>query len=255
MSRAIACLAPLVLIGCKEPLNLFTLEDDRTLGEELVAEILANPAEYPVLDEREYPDAYGHLDRLSLAILDEANVDHRDDFDWEFWLIDDPTTLNAFAAPGGKVFVYTGLMQFLAREDDFEGVLGHEIAHAAERHTTQQLTRYYGISVVLDIALGEGTARDIAELASGLATLAFSREHETEADEYSVRYLCDTVYAADGAASFFEALEGEEIPAFLSTHPSSETRVEDIRAMAEELGCDTTPYADAQWQAVLDSLP
>ena len=255
MKRTFPILVAASLFACDEPVNVFTIQDDIELGDQLVDEILANPAEYPLVDAAEYPDAYAHLDRLMLAILDNADVDHRDDFTWEYWLIDDNETLNAFCAPGGKVFVYTGIMRFLQREDDFEGVLGHEIAHAAERHSTQQLTTTFGLTTLLDIALGQGTARDIAEIASSLGTLAFSREHEQDADEHSVRYLCETDYAADGAASFFEAIGGQGVPAFLSTHPSSESRVEDIRALALELGCDTTANPNAQWQAVLDSLP
>src|SRR5688572_21549772 len=112
MVRMIPILAAVSLVACGEPLNVFTVQDDIELGEQLVDEILANPAEYPVVDAAEYPDAYGHLERLVLAILDNADVDHRDDFEWEFWLIDDNETLNAFAAPGGKVFVYTGIMRF-----------------------------------------------------------------------------------------------------------------------------------------------
>lgn len=245
----------LVLVACGKPINIFTVEDDISLGEQVRDEVLADPEQYPILDPRAFPDAYAHLDRLAGAILDNADVAHVDQFPWEFWLIDDPETLNAFAAPGGFVFVYTGIIQFLAREDDLEGVLGHEIAHAAERHSTELLTQAYGISLLLDIALGDGTDRDIAEIAAGLGTLAFSRDHETEADEYSVRYLCETDYAADGAASFFEALGAQDVPEFLSTHPSNESRVEDIRALADELGCDTTANPDAQWQAFLDSLP
>jgi len=255
MFRSFPILAAVALAACDQPVNVFTIQDDKDLGDQLVDEILANPAEYPIVDAAEYPAAYGHLERLVLAILDNADVDHRDDFEWEFWLVDDNETLNAFAAPGGKIFVYTGIMRFLEREDDFEGVLGHEIAHAAERHSTQQLTTTFGISTLLDIALGQGTARDIAEIASSLGTLAFSREHEADADEFSVRYLCDTDYAADGAASFFEAIGEQGVPEFLSTHPSSASRVEDIRALALELGCDTSPNPNAQWQAVLASLP
>ncbi len=249
-------LASLLLAACDGGgLNVFTLQDDIELGGQLRDEILANPAEYPVASRAEHPEAYADLDRIAYEVLDEGDVAHRDTLDWEFYLIADDDVLNAFAAPGGYVFVYTGIMKFLTTEDAFAGVMGHEIAHAAQRHSTQQLTRAFGISMLLDIALGDGTARDVAELASSLGTLAFSREHETEADEYSVRYLCETLYAADGAAHFFEALGAQPVPEFLSTHPSSERRVEEIEELAVELGCDTSLSTSTDWQAVLDRLP
>ena len=132
--------------------------------------------------------------------------------------------------------------------------MGHEIAHADQRHSTQQLTKAYGLSALLGLVLGEDPGL-VAELAAGLVNLNFSRADESEADDYSVEYLCLTPWAADGAAGFFEKLEGGGVPEFLSTHPSSDTRVEDITAYAEELGCSTELYKDADYQALLDSLP
>ena len=120
MSGPLARLAPILLlplltVACGQPVNLFTIEDDVSLGQQLTDEILSNPVEYPVLDPDDEADAYAHLDRVAFEILDNADVAHRDEFPWQFWLIEDPETLNAFAAPGGFVFVYTGLIEFLER--------------------------------------------------------------------------------------------------------------------------------------------
>jgi predicted Zn-dependent protease len=157
------------------------------------------------------------------------------------------------------MYVYTGLIRFLQVEDHLAGVIGHEIAHAAERHTTDQLTQAYGVSLLLEVVLGENPGL-IGDIAATLVTLEFSREDETEADSHSVIYLCETRYAANGAAGFFEQLleaqgGGFQIPEFLSTHPSSESRVADINAQAEELGCSTEPWAGADYQALIDALP
>jgi predicted Zn-dependent protease len=140
--RSLSMRAPLlslalvpVLAACEgEALNLFTIEDDMDLGAQLKAEIEANPEEYPLVDAAEYPDAYAHLDRVVGEVLDSGEVEYHDDFAWEFYLIDDDV-LNAFAAPGGYVYIYTGLIEFLSHEDELAGVIGHEIAHAANRHT------------------------------------------------------------------------------------------------------------------------
>src|SRR5690606_37791799 len=103
----------------------------------------------------EYPEAYDEIERIGFAVLDSGAVDLRDEFDWEFHLIDDDDTLNAFCAPGGYVWVYTGLIKYVDSEDTLAGVLGHEIGHADNRHTTEQLTEVYGVQVLLEVALGE----------------------------------------------------------------------------------------------------
>lgn len=257
-------LLPLGLMGCGAELpevNLFTIEDDIELGAQLRDEINANPKEYgKVLDPSDpaNAEAYAHLQRITDQILASPEVAHRDEFVWELYIIDDPETLNAFCAPGGYIYVYTGIVKYLDVEDHFAGVMGHEIAHAAQRHSTQQLTKAYGISTLLGLVLGSDPGL-IAQVAAGLLSLEFSRTDESEADEYSVYYLCDTDYAADGTAGFFEKLieEGDAgfVPEFLSTHPSPDNRVEDIRALAEDLGCSLEPNPDAQWASFQQSLP
>lgn len=256
----VLCLALLPLTAaCTEDggFNLFSIEDDMELGAQIHQEILADPATYPLLDEQQFPEAYSHLYAIRDEILATGEVDYAEDFAWNTYIVHDDEVLNAFAAPGGYLYVYTGLIKYLQMEDYFAGVMGHEIAHAAERHSTEQLTKVYGLTTLAAVLLGEDPGL-LAEIAQGLVSLSFSREHETEADEFSVYYLCETFYASNGTAGFFEQLlaeGGTEIPEFLSTHPSSESRVEDINALATELGCDMTPYADAAWQDFKASLP
>lgn len=241
--------------GCISDFNLFTIEEDVQLGMELKAEIEANPDLYPVLDPQRNEDAYYHLDRISFEILDSADIVYREDFAWEFYIIEDDEVLNAFAAPGGYIWIYTGLIKFLTHEDDLAGVIGHEIAHADNRHSTEQLTQVYGLGTLLELILGENQGL-ISDIAAELATLSFSREDESEADEFSVYYLCDTIYAADGAASFFEQMDSAGLPEILSTHPNPDNRVEDIRDLAKALGCDTSLSGlDEEYEEFKAALP
>ena len=114
--------------------------------------------------------------------------------------------------------------------------MGHEIAHAALRHSTRQMSKLYGVSVLADAMLGNQQA--VSQVAQGLIGLKFGRAHESEADEYSVVYLCETGYNAAGAAGFFKKLAGESrTPDFLSTHPNPNNRVEEIEKKAQALGC------------------
>lgn len=246
-----------VLLASCGDVNLFTVQDDIDLGSQLKAEIDADPVQFPVLNRATYADAYDHMERIRDTILQSGEVEHADQFEWTITIIDDDEVLNAFAAPGGYIWVYTGLIRFLDREDDLAGVMGHEIAHAALRHSTEQLTKAYGVDVLLGVVFGEDPGL-IPELAAGLAGLSFSKQDESEADDSSVSYLCNTGYASDGAAGFFEKLVeegGPRPPAFLSTHPDPENRVEAIQAAAEERNCSTEASSEAQWADLLASLP
>jgi len=235
-------------------INIYTIEDDIELGQQLEAEIAADPETYPILSQTLYPEAYAKLYEIRDSILASGEVQHADDFEWKLYIIDDDETLNAFCAPGGYIYVYTGLIKFLEYEDELAGVMGHEIAHADLRHSTQQLTQTFGLGVLLAILSG-GDPSLLQEIAASLVTLSFSRSDESEADEASVDYLCNTDYGADGTAGFFEKMDGFELPQFMSTHPSSDTRVEDITAYATELGCDLTYNPNANYQDLLDALP
>ena len=235
-------------------MNLYTIEDDIELGRQLRDDIASDPETYPVLSETQYAEAYAHLYEIRDTILASGAVTHADDFDWELRIIHDDETLNAFCAPGGYIYVYTGLIKFLSHEDNLAGVLGHEIAHADLRHSTQQLTQAFGVGVLFAI-LTDSDPGLISQITEALLNLSFSRSDEREADEASVDYLCGTSYAADGTAGFFEQMEGFELPQFLSTHPSSDTRVEDIIEYATTLECDLTLNPDANYQALIDALP
>lgn len=247
-----------VLCGCSTGLNLFSLADDIELGAQVHAEILSDPTTYPILDPLDYPEAYDHLYRIRDDVLAAQEVRYEDDFEWEVHWIADDEVLNAFAVPGGYLYLYTGLAKYLDAEDHFAGVMGHEIAHADRRHSTQKMTEVYGIQTLLGIVLGDD-AQAAQDIAAGLAALSFSRAHESDADEYSVAYLCDTGWAADGAAAFFEKLEanqeGASVPAFLTTHPNPANRVAAIEEEALNRGCETSESAAADWEAVLDTLP
>ena len=225
----------------------FSVQDDKKLGKQVSEEIESKPGEYPVLPKSKYPQAYKYLESMRDRILNSGQVTYKDDFDWELKIIQDDEVLNAFATPGGYIYVYTGLIKYLEEADDLAGVMGHEIAHADRRHSIKQLEKQYGISLLLSIALGENAgqlSQVVGQLAGTGAILAFSRSAEAEADDYSVQYLSQTTYACNGAASFFKKLQeegsGGRTPEFLSTHPSPSNRVEDINSKARRLGCSTS---------------
>ncbi len=242
---AIICL----LVQCKAAgtgvINLFSIQDDIKLGQQLRDEIANTPAEYPLLSPTQYPKAYQHLQRITDNILNSGALKYRNEFEWKLYIIHDDKTLNAFVTPGGYIYVYTGLIKYLTSEDELAGVMGHEIAHADRRHSTNNLTKQHGITILLSIALGKnpGQLGQILQGMTGkLAGLKFSRATETDADAQSVIYLSKTGYSCTGTAGFFEKMMtqgGQQQPQWLSTHPAHENRVNDIKAKAQEIGCST----------------
>lgn len=236
--------------------NLFSIEDDKALGAQVAAEIATDTVMFPVLDSAAYPAAYAHIYRIRDSILNSGKVVHKDDFEWQIKIIANDTVLNAFCTPGGYIYVYTGLIKFLDAENELAGVLGHEIAHADERHSTEALTKAYGIDVLFSIILGDKSA--VAQVAQGLLNLSYSRQNETESDQRSVEYLYPTAYDARGAARFFEKLlaqGGTSVPEFLSTHPSPENRVDDILAHWELQGGKVGESYEQRYISVKNSLP
>lgn len=235
---------PLIFAGCKkgEGLNIFTIQDDVTLGQQTKAEIEANPSEFPIMNRSSHAAAYQYIEALRDDILDGGKITYKDEFPWEVYIIDDDNVQNAFCTPGGYIYIYTGLIKYLDDKSSLAGVMGHEMAHADKRHSTEQLTKRYGVQVLLDVLLGDNQNL-MTQIASELIGLKFSRNDETEADTYSVNYLCPTKYEADGAANFFQKIidQGSSAPpAFLSTHPSPDNRVENIRNQAEDMNCTST---------------
>lgn len=233
----------------KKGINLFTIQQDVELGAQVAAEIEADKAQFNILDSASNVAAYRYIYGIRDKILATGKVTHKDDFKWQVRIIDNDTTLNAFCTPGGYIYFYTGIIKYLETEAELAGVMGHEMGHADLRHSTRQMTKSYGIDLLLSALLGEREA--LKQITTGLIGLKFSRAHETEADQISVDYLCGTKWPADGGAGFFEKIEasgGGSTPEFLSTHPSPANRIENYHTWAAEKGCSGSDNGDAAFK-------
>jgi predicted Zn-dependent protease len=238
--------------------NVFSIDDDKALGNQVAQQIASDPVNYPLLDSVQYAKAYAHLYRIVRTILDTGGLIHAHDFDWQIKIIKNDTILNAFAAPGGKIFVYTGIIKYLESEDQFAGVMGHEMAHADRRHVTDEMTKAYGISLLLEVAFGKNP-NALANIAAQLTELKFSRDKEAEADKFSVDYLYKTSWDARGVGRFFEKLialgQSGNTPEFLSDHPSPDNRVKAINDEWTALGGKTGYTFPTRYQDFKSSLP
>ncbi len=237
---------------------LISTNDDIALGLSVVNEISKDPAKYPVLDSVQYAAAYAHIYRIRDNVLNSGKVYYKNTFPWRVRIIRDDKTLNAFCTPGGFIYFYTGIIKYLDNETQLAGVMGHEIAHADRRHSAGQMMKQYGAVALLQILTG-GDPGLLSQLAVNLLALKFSRDDETEADDYSVRYLYPTAYDPRGAKFFFEKISsggGTSIPEFLSTHPNPDNRVENISKMWECLGARSDGQNfDSRYQDFKNSLP
>jgi predicted Zn-dependent protease len=163
-------------------------------------------------------------------------------YQWEFNVVESPE-VNAWCMPGGKVVVYTGILPVTRDATGLAVVMGHEIAHAIAEHgrerMSQQMLAELG-AAALDVALSKNSAqtRDLWMSAYGVgaqygALLPFSREHESEADHLGLVFMAMAGYDPNAAVAFWERMAaasgGEKPPEFMSTHPSDQTRIQQIK--------------------------
>ncbi len=246
--------AAFFIVSCDEGgvINIFSDSDDVSLGQQVVEEINANPAEYPRYTGDPSVKTY-ILDNIFNPILNSPKVAKKSIYRYSLEIVQDDSVLNAFALPGGPVYLYTGLLKYLDSEAALAGVVGHEIAHAERRHATQRMTAYYGVSVLLSLVLGQNPT-EIAEIAAnlfvGLAFLANSRAKEDESDQYSIEYLKDTKYYPGGVKFFFEKMrddgivssQSSQILTFLSTHPDPIQRIASTNTRLTNAGISLRDY-------------
>jgi predicted Zn-dependent protease len=162
-------------------------------------------------------------------------------YNWEFNLVKN-NEVNAWCMPGGKVVVYTGLLPVTKTETALACVLGHEIAHAVARHGNERMSQGMLVQmggVALDVALSQKTqlTKDLFSqsygITSQLGMLKYSRVHESEADKMGLVFMAMAGYNPQEAVGFWERMAssgGSKPPEILSTHPSDQTRIADIKA-------------------------
>ena len=161
---------------------------------------------------------------------------------WQVNVIDDPKTVNAFATPGGYLYVYTGLLLLADNEAQLAGIMGHESGHVVARHSARQMVDQFGLESVASLALGQNPGL-LGQLTAGIAEkgtmLSRSRSDEDEADEYGAKYASAAGYDPHGLNTFFEKLKAKMgdtsgITTWLSDHPATIDRMSHINSYIDQ---------------------
>ena len=214
-------------------LSLMSEGQEIQMGREADPEIVASMGLYP--DE----DLQAYVQELGEAL---ASRSERPDLPWTFRVLDDPL-INAFALPGGYIYVTRGIMAHFESEAELAGVLGHEIGHVTARHSVNQISKaqlaQIGMGVGMILAPELQQYEWLASASMQLLFLKFGRDDEHQADELGVRYMGRVGYDPAQLSGVMAMLGqvtregGGGPPEWLSTHPNPENREEAILEMAE----------------------
>jgi predicted Zn-dependent protease len=222
----------------KKELSLLSEAEELALGQQADAEIRREMGVYPDQELQRYVSDIGM--RL-------ARKSHRPNLPWTFTVVDSQA-INAFAVPGGYVYLTRGILPYLDDESELAGVLGHEIGHITARHAAQQYSRQVGggIGLVLLSIFVPQTApfQDLSSMGLGVLFLKYSRDDELESDRLGVEYAAAAGWDPSGVPRFLSTLnrvsETSEkgMPNWLSTHPAPASRVEEAQPAVAKVAAD-----------------
>jgi predicted Zn-dependent protease len=246
-------LAALSLMACttnpytgRHQLTMIPASQEMAMGAQAYQEVLSDPKLPPSHDPREIEPVKRVAARIIEAAKKSKYADTANKFEWEVTVIKDDKTMNAFALPGGKIAVYTGIFPVAKNEAGLAAILGHEVTHALARHggerMSQGLLAQGGVLVGSLVGASFGIDPGITQLAGGgLAQygviLPYSRAHESEADHIGLLLAADAGYDPHEAVRVWQRMEQVskgQPPEFLSTHPGHETRIKQLEAWMPE---------------------
>jgi len=216
-------------------LALISTGQEIGIGQDSYPEIIA---EYGGVED---PALQEYFSRVGNEI---AKISHRPDLPWTFTVLDSPV-VNAFAVPGGFIYLTRGILAYMNNEAEMAGVLGHEIGHVTARHSVTQITQQqlFGLGLGLGSIFSSRFRQysGLAEMGLGILMLKYSRDHERQSDQLGVQYMTQVGYDPVQMSRFFEVFEnlreeqGKAIPNWLSSHPAPPDRIESTASTAEKI--------------------
>jgi predicted Zn-dependent protease len=260
MSRAAALagllLSPMVFAACetnpytgRSQFLMTSVSQEMQMGAQAYDQVKSDPKMKQSEDPREIEPVKRVAARIVEAAKRSKYADMAKQFDWEVTVIKDDKTANAFALPGGKMAVYTGIFPMAKTEAGLAAVMGHEVVHALARHGAERMSQGQAANVGIQV-LGAAAGMGTGNAALGQATMAalgvgaqvgvllpFSRKHESEADYIGILLAADAGYDPRESVALWERMaeSGGGAPAeFMSTHPSHGTRIDQLKQWMPE---------------------
>lgn len=196
---------------------------------------------------REYGGLYndrqvqGQVNQIGQNLVNNIRAEVPD-WQFKFYVLDDPDTVNAFALPGGPVFITTALLMRFETEDEIAGVLSHEIVHVLARHSAQQIAKSdltNGLIGAVGVASGDAGASQTAAMIGQLVNMRYGREDEIQSDTLGLCLMRNAGYDPDAMITVMQVLQdasgGSSQPEFMSTHPNPENRIARIEEAIKTL--------------------
>jgi beta-barrel assembly-enhancing protease len=189
---------------------------------------------YPNQQAQEYVKAVGQK-------IVASSVASQTPYRFDFHLLADEQTVNAFALPGGQIFITAALLDRLETEAQLAGVLGHEIGHVVGRHSSEHLAKQkltQGLTGAVGVAAGDYNAARMAQMVGAMINMQYGRSDELESDKLGVKFMTDAGYDPRALMRVMEILEeasgGARQPEFMSTHPNPGNRIAQIEQAIQE---------------------
>lgn len=245
------------LVGCetnpytgRKQLLMTSIGQEVQMGAQAFDQVKSDPKMRPSQDPREVEPVRRVAARIVEAAKRSKYAEMAQQFQWEVTIIKDDKTANAFALPGGKMAVYTGIFPMAKTEAGLAAVMGHEVVHALARHGAERMSQGQLTNTVLQVAgaaiglsggnpmLGQATMAALGAGAQVGVLLPFSRKHESEADYVGILLAADAGYDPRESVALWErmgqASGGGGQSEFLSTHPSHDTRIDQLKEWMPE---------------------
>ena len=247
----------LSLVGCqtnpytgRSQLLMTSVSDEMKMGVQAYDQVKSDPKLRPSQDPREIEPVKRIAARIVEAAKRSKYAEMANQFQWEVTVIKDDKTANAFALPGGKMAVYTGIFPMAKTEAGLAAVMGHEVVHALARHGAERMSQNQLTNTTMQVVgavagaaggggmLGQATMAALGVGAQVGVLLPFSRKHESEADYIGILLAADAGYDPRESVALWErmgqASGGGGSSEFMSTHPSHETRIDQLKKWMPE---------------------
>ena len=234
----------------RSQLLMTSVDQEMQMGARAYSQVKNDPKMHQSQDPREVEPVRRVAARIIEAAKRSKYAEMASQFQWEVTVIKDDKTMNAFALPGGKIAVYTGIFPVAKTEAGLAAVLGHEVTHALARHGAERMSQGELTNAALQVlgtaagatggnaTLGKATMAALGAGAQVGVLLPFSRKHESEADYIGILLAADAGYDPRESVHLWERMEqmssGKGPAEFLSTHPGHETRIEQLKKWMPE---------------------